>query len=190
MSKLILLLGLHFGLLNAFGQNEQLTIPKALLTEIKKLSQAKAPALSILKMPGSDDKNAPGRFLKVDNAAPVSYSYNGRVKCCRAGGCNAPHVARLTEEFEFFDYLILYDNNGKILKVKVYNYEATHGQEITLRKWLGQFIGFDASTTRMVVGKNVDSISGATISVHGITDDINYNTRLLRTFLTNNISKL
>ncbi len=42
--------------------------------------------------------------------------------------------------------------------------------------WLKQFTGYDGSDT-LEVGKNVDAISGATISVYGITLDVQMKTR-------------
>jgi hypothetical protein len=61
----------------------------------------------------------------------------------------------------------------------VYNYEATHGHEITVKSWLNPFIGFDGTKT-LRVGKEIDSIAGATISASGITDDIQVKTLILK----------
>ncbi len=56
---------------------------------------------------------------------------------------------------------------------------ATHGQEITARGWLKQFIGYNGSES-LKVDKNIDTISGATISVYAITSDIKLITCLLK----------
>jgi Na+-translocating ferredoxin:NAD+ oxidoreductase RnfG subunit len=73
----------------------------------------------------------------------------------------------------------LFDKTKSVTSVVVYNYEATHGQEITAKGWLKQFLGYNGSRN-LVVGKNIDSISGATISVNAITADIARNTALLK----------
>lgn len=98
-------------------------------------------------------------------------AYVGRVNSCRAGGCSTHMINDLEGEYEYFDYFILFDSEKRVTVVRVYNYEATHGQEIMVKGWLNQFIGFDGTKT-LRVGKEIDSISGATISALGITADV------------------
>lgn len=59
---------------------------------------------------------------------------------------------------------------------------ATHGHEVSAKGWLKQFIGYNGNES-LQVGKNVDAIIGATISVYGITRDIKEKTVLLMNFL-------
>jgi Na+-translocating ferredoxin:NAD+ oxidoreductase RnfG subunit len=84
------------------------------------------------------------------------------------------------ESSEYFDYYILFDENKTVRKVGVYNYMATHGQEITAKGWLKQFTGYDGFAP-LQVDKDIDAISGATISVYAITADIEHMSRLLQT---------
>lgn len=117
-----------------------------------------------------------GKFFSVrcsDNN--IMYVYIGRVNSCRAGGCS---MNRDSREFEFFDYYTIYDSLFNVLQVNVFNYEATHGQEITSKGWLRQFVGYNGSS-QIEAGKNIDAISGATISVNGIINDIKEKTKLL-----------
>jgi Na+-translocating ferredoxin:NAD+ oxidoreductase RnfG subunit len=81
-------------------------------------------------------------------------------------------------EFEYFDYFILFDSQNRIITTRVYNYEATHGAEITAKGWLNQFSGYDG-TKNLRIGKEVDSISGATISVFGMVTDVQGKTAML-----------
>ena len=143
--------------------------PNQLIREIKKTNKTEYVTLNELPLNGSINKI--GKFFEIENGTNVSYAYAGRVNSCRAGGCTPNISISLVETYEFFDYFILFDSAAKIVLVRVYNYEATHGQEITLPAWLKQFIGYNGST-QLVVGKNVNAISGATISVYGITNDI------------------
>jgi hypothetical protein len=69
--------------------------------------------------------------------------------------------------------------------VKIFNYAATHGHEVSAKGWLKQFAGYNGSDT-LQVGKNVDAISGATISVYGITLDVQMKTILLKNYLCKN----
>lgn len=54
-----------------------------------------------------------------------------------------------------------------------------YGQAITAPGWLRQFNGYSGETT-LDAGKNIDGISGATISVKVITGDIQQKTNLLK----------
>jgi len=119
-----------------------------------------------------------GQFFKIENSGNKGYAYVGRVLSCRGGGCSNGQA--LTDAAaEYFDYFILYDGDAKVLQVRVFNYQATHGHGITSRGWLRQFIGYNGSG-KLDPGKNIDAISGATISVKAIASDIEYKTRMLK----------
>lgn len=109
----------------------------------------------------------------------VKYVYIGRVNTCRAGGCSIANVQNDNLEHEYFDYFILYDKNKKIISLKVFNYAATHGQEISAKGWLKQYVGYDGNYS-LDIGKNVDAISGASISVSTINFDIQMKTEILK----------
>ncbi len=121
-----------------------------------------------------------GKYFSLEN---VGYLYVGRVKSCRVGGCSIDHEVNGLREY--FDYFICFNGAGIVQDVKVFNYAATHGQEVSSRGWLKQFIGF-SSKNELEVGKNIDSISGATISVYAITDDIQLKTQFLAQKLKKN----
>ena len=117
-------------------------------------------------------------YAKEDSLHQKGYVYIGRVECCRSGGCDTPK-SDIALASEYFDYLIYFNTTLKVAAVKVYNYQATHGQEVTAKSWLKQFIGFDG-TVNLEPGKDIDAISGATISVYAITADIEHKTRVLQ----------
>jgi len=100
----------------------------------------------------------------------IGYVFVRRVNSCRMGGCSiTPGDAAV--EFEYFDYYLLTDSTGKVLVVKVFNYQATHGHEVMSKGWLKQFVGFDG-TQNLIYGKDIQAISGATISAKSIIEDI------------------
>jgi Na+-translocating ferredoxin:NAD+ oxidoreductase RnfG subunit len=123
--------------------------------------------------------NIEGKYFVLRNNSQYKYVYVGRVNSCRAGGCSITNNIHTHGSSEYFDYYIIYDARKTVKKVKVYNYQATHGHEITAKGWLRQFVGHKASGT-LQVDKNIDSISGATISVYAITNDIQRKTMLLK----------
>lgn len=121
-----------------------------------------------------------GKFLVLDESIGTKkYIYAGRVNSCRQGGCSNPAQTLTIETPEYFDYLIVFDSHFSVTQVKVYNYQATHGQEVANKGWLKQFQGYDGSRS-LTVGKSIDAISGATVSVLGITNDIREKTKLLK----------
>lgn len=112
----------------------------------------------------------------------LGFAYIGRIYSCRAGGCgmdDAPvEMASIDEDFEYFDYFIIFDENLTVKKIRVYNYQATHGHEVGGKGWLKQFIGYDGDE-KLEYGKNIDSISGATISANAITYNVQESCRYL-----------
>jgi len=98
--------------------------------------------------------------------------YVGRVNSCRSGGCSQPSETAESETgFEYFDYLIILNANNCIELVRVFNYQATHGVEITSRNWLKQFRGYNGEKP-LEYNKDIDAISGATVSVISLMTDI------------------
>jgi len=114
---------------------------------------------------------ANGRWLKVKtNGSNLGMIYIGRVNSCRSGGCSIDGDPQ-SLAFEFFDYFLLADTSGKILWVKVFNYQATQGHEVMSRGWLNQFKGL-TKDEKLVFGQDIEAISGATVSASAITEDI------------------
>lgn len=112
-----------------------------------------------------------GRYYTVNkDDSIIGYLYVGRVFTCPVGGCDSK-AANTGGSFEYFDYLAVFNNDLSISRVTVFNYQATHGHEICSRGWLNQFDGFGGGST-LRVGKEIDSISGATKSTTSITESI------------------
>ncbi|MFC0877581.1 FMN-binding protein [Saccharicrinis sp. FJH2] len=122
-----------------------------------------------------------GKFFRIvdDPEATIRFVYVGRVLSCRAGGCSINGNKNHDGDSEYFDYFMFFDPDKTVRLVKVFNYQATHGQEVTAHGWLKQFAGFDG-TDNLDVGKNIDAISGATISVNALTFDVQEKTGILQ----------
>jgi len=155
---------------------------KTLKKEIQKISGVDAPALTEITFP--EGNSTLGKFFSISDLNNLKkYIYVGRVNSCRPGGCSNPALTMGFETPEYFDYMVVFDTNLSVQQVKVYNYQATHGQEVTNKGWLKQFQGYDGSRS-LTVGKSIDAISGATVSVLGITNDIQEKTKLIRQLVT------
>ncbi len=110
----------------------------------------------------------------------LGYLVLRRVHGCKIGGCDAnssndqmvQYVADFDEgTYETFDYLMIVDNDFTVLKLAVYDYPGEHGYEVSSKRWLRQFEGYKG-TERLKYSKDIDAISGATISGNSITADV------------------
>ncbi len=152
--------------------------PKTLIKELEKSGILDFSSLKEISLEDSAiSESVNGKFFRIEaaNANRYKYLYIGRVHSCRAGSCIL--VQDQSVETEYFDYYMLLDDNKTVQNVKIFNYQATHGHEVTAKGWLKQFIGYNGSEP-LQVDKNIDAISGATISVHAITSDIEQKTEM------------
>jgi len=67
-----------------------------------------------------------------------------------------------------FDYLVVFNEELKIVHSKVLIYREEYGGEIGSKRWLKQFIG-KTGGDRVNHETNIDGIAGATISVRAMT---------------------
>lgn len=183
-----IIVGLALCVLTAFTPEKGIDFGnKTLRKELQKLSGIEKAEWKEIPVPESllVSHNLEGKFMALAGQPAgdmKKYIYAGRVNSCRAGGCSNPNLSLDLETSEYFDYLIVFNASASVEQVKVYNYAATHGQEVTNKGWLKQFNGYDGSRS-LTVGKSIDAISGATVSVYSITDDIQDKTRLLKKIL-------
>lgn len=166
----------------SWGQNEIHYQNKALQKVLRKAGIPNFSAIEEIFIEDSIKQNykLQGKFFEINSdVSQYKYIYVGRVNSCRAGGCSISVDIPKGGESEYFDYFILFDRDKTVQLVKVFNYQATHGHEITVKGWLKQFIGYNGSKS-LQVDKDVDAISGATISVYAITFDVEMKTKILK----------
>lgn len=81
-------------------------------------------------------------------------------------------VCKIPAKFSTFIFYVLYNADKKTIKqVNIIHYTENHGLKVKSRKWLGKFEGLKAGELKY--GKNVDAVSGSTISAKSIIDKIN-----------------
>ena len=184
MCKFLSSLIIFFVAVHTYGQDDIDFNHKRIYKGLEKYWGYEQSTVREISIPDSikQQSNIQGKYFIVSDAKKagnISYMYIGRVNSCRAGGCSISSDTNMSYETEYFDYYILFDSACTVNLVRVYNYAATHGQEVAAKGWLKQFNGFDGTGT-LEVGKNVDAISGATISVYEITLDVQRKTTLLK----------
>ncbi|AFH49498.1 Hypothetical protein IALB_1791 [Ignavibacterium album JCM 16511] len=79
-------------------------------------------------------------------------------------------------------FMVMFDLNGKILCSDIIKYREPYGGAVQSKEWNSQFKGKDAQS-EFFVGKDVSSISGATISVNSVTKGIKKLTLLIKSLL-------
>lgn len=168
----------------SFGQKPINYEHKKIYKEVGKFLDLEQPELEEIFLTDSivRENRIQGKYYRIPNKNYISnyhYIYIGRVNSCRAGGCSISMDPTENYETEYFDYFIVFDADCTVELTRIFNYAATHGQEIAAKGWLKQFTGYNGSDT-LEVGKNVDAISGATISVYGITLDVQMKTEILK----------
>jgi len=80
--------------------------------------------------------------------------------------------------FDDFDFIVIYNNNLVVKKVKVLKYISSRGAEICSNNWLKQFVN---NSQKHEYGKNIDALSGATISAQSIVNEINLINKIMST---------
>ncbi len=185
MTRILFILMFIFSIVDLCAQNDVDYQHKSLEKVLQKDNEVALNQVVELNIPDSVRKHykyIQGKFFTVNNeTSTYKYVYVGRVNSCRAGGCSIAldeNTGGLEGKSEYFDYFMCFDQNKTVQLVKVFNYQASHGQEVCAKGWLKQFVGYKESEV-LQVGKNVDAISGATISVNAITFDVELKTEIL-----------
>jgi len=86
-------------------------------------------------------------------------------------------VDRVLGKHEDITYALGIGADGRVVGVEILEYRETYGGEIRREEWRRQFVG-RSSSDALALGREVDNISGATLSCRHVTDGIR---RLLAT---------
>jgi electron transport complex protein RnfG len=68
-------------------------------------------------------------------------------------------------------FLVVFDPKGVVVSSCIVKYRESHGGQVKSARWQKQFVG-KSSASGFKVGRDVDGISGATISVNSISRGI------------------
>jgi len=80
-------------------------------------------------------------------------------------------VAKAPSMYHEFDYYVIFNKKGEILRLAVLQYRENYGAEICNKNWLKQFIKIPTSNFGEY-NRKIDGISGATISVNNIKTEV------------------
>lgn len=122
-----------------------------------------------IEVPDSLKHNLSDSYILIREKEVVGYACYTTAYGCQVGGCAKPSDPN-AQSYETFDYIVLFNPNFSIKKVEIAQYPGAYGYQICRRKWLDQFIG---KTPKVELNKDIDGVSGATISAQFLIDDIN-----------------
>jgi hypothetical protein len=123
-------------------------------------------------------------YFKISNGTETAVGSVRLVRSCNAEVCGAGSVSDEIPAAEYFEYFLITDNSSNVIHVEVFNYQSTKGHEIMSKSWLRQFVGYKPDKN-LVFGRDIDGISGATISARAITEDIPLAVKALQELMTN-----
>lgn len=86
---------------------------------------------------------------------------------------------RIWGRYHEFEYVVFVDTSFKIIDVTVLSYPETHGIDVTDIKWLNKFNGFSPDSIPRY-GKEIDAITGATISGTNLTESVAKSLKMLQ----------
>lgn len=79
---------------------------------------------------------------------------------------------------EFIPFALALDDKGAVKSVEILEYRETYGDQVRNEAWRAQFVG-KTHDAPLKLGKDIQNISGATLSSRHITDGVK---RLLATY--------
>ena len=112
--------------------------------------------------------------IRNDNGEWLNYFVFKTTNACQFGGCiGETKIQNLIEPvmYDKIHYFVLLDSSFHIQNIQVIEHESEWGVEISARHWLKQFFG--KRPGKFELNQNIDGISGATVSVEAIINDLN-----------------
>ena len=110
---------------------------------------------------------------EVNNALPLKFNDNNFYNILSDENLIGYfYYGKAPSKADVFDYVVIFDSNLIIKKIKILAYREDYGGEIGSKRWLKQFIDL-SQNHKAVYNKNIKGISGATISARSMTLTIN-----------------
>lgn len=78
---------------------------------------------------------------------------------------------RVIGKHEFIRYALAISPEGKVLGIEIMEYLETYGDQVREASWRGQFLGRDEHSG-FKLGRDIQNISGATLSCRNITNGV------------------
>lgn len=108
---------------------------------------------------------------------------NDLLICLRYEGETLGYLAgrKIADNYLNYFPVFAFDHNGEVLRAYLLEMNTIKGSEINTRFWLRQFQGYHGETIRY--GKDIDAISGATLSGMSMTKEVKYYSDLINSLI-------
>jgi hypothetical protein len=93
-------------------------------------------------------------------------------------GGTALFIDRVVGKHDFITYAVAISSTGQVQGLEIMEYRETYGHQVRNASWRQEFVGKD-KTALLKVGKDIDAISGATLSAVHVTAGIR---RMIQTY--------
>jgi len=97
----------------------------------------------------------------------MGFLFISEVAACNLGGCNSFDKIKKSRSSEYFDLLLILDNQKNIKQIKILDYFSDYGYEITSKRYLKKFVGKNICIFSNQ-NDDIDAILGATISSYAL----------------------
>ncbi len=81
-------------------------------------------------------------------------------------------IDKVIGKHELITYALVVDNIGVIKGVEILEYLETYGGQVKQAQWRQQFYNKALNNSPLKLGKDIDGVSGATLSCRNVTDGI------------------
>lgn len=126
------------------------------------------------KMQGDTSEFGEGFIIPIVNKkdSQIAVLHYRIANACSFGGCVSVNCDTAGQGFkEHIYYFAILSSIDSIEKLAVLEYQSTYGYEMTSHSWLKQF--YNSKIGQFELNKNIDGISGATVSVNAMINDLN-----------------
>lgn len=112
----------------------------------------------------------PEQQAKMTEASSVRLPFDGK-NIWKAADGGWFIIDQVVGKHEFITYSVAINPNGTVKLVEVMQYNESYGYEVKEASWLQQFIGKTAASP-IKLNKDIDNISGATLSSKHLADGV------------------
>ena len=135
--------------------------------DAEQAQKAAFPATMLTKTPVTV---TPEHQTKMTEASSVRLPFDGK-NIWKAADGGWFIVDQVVGKHEFITYSVAINANGTVKMVEIMEYNESYGYEVKEKSWLQQFVGKSAASP-IKLNKDIDNISGATLSSKHIADGV------------------
>ena len=90
---------------------------------------------------------------------------------CAFGGCTDTSPQTSSKESDDIHFFVIIDSENKVQNITITDFESAYGYEVSSHSWLKQF--FQRENDMYKLGREIDGITGATVSCNAMVSAIN-----------------